>query len=105
MEEKRTKLQIGCLAAMGGVFALFLVLYIALSTQVEYNLDGEYFKARTQGDTLVLTGRLRDTRGTVTATPAGEGMDFAFNFSPYFSQTYHLTLGEETTLTQRYTDS
>lgn len=105
MEEKRTKLQIGCLAAMGGVFLLFLVLYIVMSTHIEYSLDWETFRARSQGDQTVLTGRLRDTSGTVTATPTGEGMDFDFDFSPYFSQTYHLTFGSETTLTQRYTDS
>ncbi len=103
--KKMTKLQIGCLAAMGGVFLLFLILYITLSTHVEYTLSGEHFRVRNQGEQLVLTGRLRDTRGTVTATPTQEGMDFAFDFSPYFSQTYHLTLGEETTITQRYTDS
>lgn len=103
--KKKTKLQIGCLAAMGGVFLLFLILYITLSTHVEYTLSGEHFRVRDQGEQLVLTGRLRDTRGTVTATPTQEGMDFAFDFSPYFSQTYHLTLGEETTITQRYTDS
>lgn len=102
--KKMTKLQIGCLAAMGGVFLLFLILYITLSTHVEYTLSGEHFRVRNQGEQLVLTGRLRATRGTVTATPTQEGMDFAFDFSPYFSQTYHLTLGEETTITQRYTD-
>ncbi len=90
---------------MGGVFLLFLILYIVLSTHVEYTLDGEYFRARNQGEQVVLTGRLRDTQGTVTATPTQEGMEFDFDFAPYFSQSYRLTLGEETTITQRYTDS
>ena len=91
--KKMTKLQIGCLAAMGGVFLLFLILYITLSTHVEYTLSGEHFRVRNQGEQLVLTGRLRDTRGTVTATPTQEGMDFAFDFSPYFSHcTFCFTL-------------
>lgn len=105
MEHHRTKLQIGCLLATGGVFALFLILYSVLSTQILYSLDGENFQARKEGDKIVLTGRMQATSGTVTATPTQEGMEFLFDFTPYFFQTYQVTLGSQTTLTQRHTDS
>ena len=46
MEEKRTKLQIGCMIAMGGVFVLFLVLYLVMSFRVECRINGEVFAVK-----------------------------------------------------------
>ena len=53
MEEKRTKLQIGCMIAMGGVFVLFLVLYLVMSFRVECRINGEVFAAKQQGLSLI----------------------------------------------------
>lgn len=105
MEEKRTKLQIGCMIAMGGVFVLFLVLYLVMSFRVECRIDGEVFAAKQQGESTLFTGRLYHQTGTVTMTPQGQTTTFAFDFSPQFEESYQVALGEETTLTCQITDS
>ena len=105
MEEKRTKLQIGCMIAMGGVFVLFLVLYLVMSFRMECRIDGEVFAAKQQGESTLFAGRLYHQTGTVTMTPQGQTTTFAFDFSPQFEESYQVTLGEETTLTCQITDS
>ena len=105
MEEKRTKLQIGCMIAMGGVFVLFLVLYLVMSFRVECRINGEVFAVKRQGESTLFTGRLTHQKGTITMTPQGQTTTFAFDFSPQFQESYQVTLGEETTLTCQITDS
>lgn len=105
MEEKRTKLQIGCMIAMGGVFVLFLVLYLVMSFRVECRINGEVFAVKRQGESTLFTGRLTHQKGTITMTPQGQTTTFAFDFSPQFQESYQVTLEEETTLTCQITDS
>ena len=105
MEEKRTKLQIGCLIATGAVFILFLALYLTMSFRVECTICGETFTTRQEGSSTLFSGRLYHQNGTIAMTSQGEATAFAFDFSPPFTDTYQVTLGEETTLLCTSTDS
>lgn len=105
MEEKRTKLQIGCLIATGAVFVFFFVLYLVMSFRVECSIDGETFTTKQEGSSTVFSGWLYHQNGTIAMTAQDETTTFAFDFSPQFTDTYQVTLGEETTLLCTSTDS
>lgn len=105
MEEKRTKMQIGCLIATGAVFVFFFVLYLVMSFRMECSIDGETFTTKQKESSTVFSGWLYHQNGTITMTPQGEITTFAFDFSPQFTDTYQVTLGEEATLLCTTTDS